>query len=197
MKRKILATILAMSLLIPTTTAFASTGRWIETCNYQNNETEYSYYTDHEGYAKGWKLIDGNYYYFHSYNGKMAHSTIIDGYYINENGACTESIPPVIQAILKHDSAKINSLLANHLTIERGNLYSLATIPDSLPKEEGYFCHIMSEMYGDDGGAYFIPDGKDYIYMIPNQGGLPMYKVQNGVAQKLIIWPDTYDLNWR
>lgn len=197
MKRKILATLLAISLLVPTTTAFASTGKWMETYNYQNKETEWSYYTNGEGYARDWELINCNYYYFYPHNGKMAYSTIIDGYYVNEDGAYAESLPPAIQAILKHDSNFVNNLSANHFIIERGNLYSLVSISGSLPKEEGYFCHITSNNYGDSMGAYFIPDGKDYIYMIPNQGGMPIYKIQNSVAQKIIIWQDTYDRDWR
>lgn len=44
-----------------------------------------SWYTEGNSYATGWRLIDGNWYYFYS-NGYMAHDTIIDGYYLNSNG---------------------------------------------------------------------------------------------------------------
>lgn len=48
-----------------------STGRW---------------YVEGNSYATGWRLIDGNWYYFYS-NGYMASNTKIDGYYLNSIGA--------------------------------------------------------------------------------------------------------------
>lgn len=48
-----------------------STGRW---------------YVEGNSYATGWRLIDGNWYYFYS-NGYMASNTTIDDYYLNYNGA--------------------------------------------------------------------------------------------------------------
>lgn len=47
-----------------------STGRW---------------YSEGNSYATGWRLIDGNWYYFYS-NGYMASNTIIDDYYLNSIG---------------------------------------------------------------------------------------------------------------
>jgi glucan-binding YG repeat protein len=44
-----------------------------------------------EGYLgmmrKGWQRIDGVWYYFYFGDGKMAHDTWIDGYYVNSSGA--------------------------------------------------------------------------------------------------------------
>ncbi|OOM68611.1 hypothetical protein [Clostridium sp. BL-8] len=44
------------------------------------------WYSEGSSYAIGWKLIDGNWYYFYS-NGYMAHDTIIDNCYLNSSGA--------------------------------------------------------------------------------------------------------------
>lgn len=199
MKRKILATLLAISLLVPTTTAFASSKRWEKHYNNLTCGSEY-YYIDNDGdYASGWRLVNGNYYYFYPDNHAMAYSTIVDGYYIDENGTYTESIPSTIRTILKHDSNFVNNLSPfSFNTIRRDNISQRnGIIPGSISNEDGYIYYVNSKEYGDTIYGYFIPDGKDYIYSLPNQGGLPIYKIQNGVAQKLIIWQDTYDLNWR
>jgi hypothetical protein len=50
------------------------------------------WYTEGNSYATGWKLIQGNWYYFNP-DGYMACDTIIDDYYLNADGAWTESIP--------------------------------------------------------------------------------------------------------
>lgn len=45
------------------------------------------WYTEGNSYAKNcWSLIDGKWYYF-DYDGYMLHDIIIDGYYLNSNGA--------------------------------------------------------------------------------------------------------------
>ena len=50
------------------------------------------WYTEGSSYATGWRLIDGNWYYFYS-DGYMAKNTTIDDYYLNSDGAWTTSIP--------------------------------------------------------------------------------------------------------
>lgn len=49
-------------------------------------------YTEGNSYATGWRLIQGNWYYF-DLDGYMACDTIIDDYYLGVNGAWTDSIP--------------------------------------------------------------------------------------------------------
>lgn len=36
---------------------------------------------------KGWQKINGTWYYFYPSDGKMAHNTRINGYYLNSSGA--------------------------------------------------------------------------------------------------------------
>ena len=51
------------------------------------------WYSKGTGYSTGWDLIDNSWYYFNS-DGYMAHNTMIDGYYIDSNGAsvATENV---------------------------------------------------------------------------------------------------------
>ena len=56
------------------------------------------WYTEGNSWATGWKLIDGNWYYFHS-DGYMAHDCWIDTYYLNSNGAWTTSTEDIKEAL--------------------------------------------------------------------------------------------------
>jgi hypothetical protein len=48
------------------------------------------WFTEGNSWAKGWRNIDGSWYYFYS-NGYMAHDTMIDGYYLNSSGVWTDN----------------------------------------------------------------------------------------------------------
>ena len=48
------------------------------------------WYTEGNSWVTGWKLINGNWYYFYS-DGYMAHDCWIGNYYLNEQGAWTNS----------------------------------------------------------------------------------------------------------
>lgn len=50
------------------------------------------WYAEGNSYVTGWRLIDGNWYYFNP-DGYMDCDTIIDDYYLGANGAWTDSIP--------------------------------------------------------------------------------------------------------
>ena len=56
---------------------------------WKSNSTGW-WYTEGSSYATGWRLIDGNWYYFYN-NGYMAYDTTIDGYYLNSSGAWTNN----------------------------------------------------------------------------------------------------------
>lgn len=83
-------------------------------------------------WATGWKLIDGNWYYFDEDMGYMAHDTTIDGYYLNSNGAWTTSVPTgnnqngsltMVEAeklLERHDSDKRLQSTEGLLTTEDG-----------------------------------------------------------------------------
>ena len=49
------------------------------------------WYSEGNSWITGWKLIDGNWYYFYS-DGYMAKDKIVDGCYLNSSGAWSNSI---------------------------------------------------------------------------------------------------------
>lgn len=51
------------------------------------------WYTEGRSYAKGWRLINGKYYYFNPNNGYMLTSSVIDGYYVNKDGVWIDPAP--------------------------------------------------------------------------------------------------------
>lgn len=52
------------------------------------------WYTEGNSYVKGWRPIDGKWYYFYS-NGYMAHDTTIDGYKLGADGTLESNRIPV------------------------------------------------------------------------------------------------------
>lgn len=54
------------------------------------------WYTEGNSWATGWKMIDGNWYYFYS-DGYMAHDCWIGNYYLNSQGAWTLNVPTQTQ----------------------------------------------------------------------------------------------------
>ncbi|MBY6931687.1 1,4-beta-N-acetylmuramidase [Clostridium botulinum] len=50
------------------------------------------WYKEGNSYAKGWRYIDENWYYFYS-NGYMAHDIKIKDYYLNSSGAWSNDVP--------------------------------------------------------------------------------------------------------
>lgn len=67
--------------------AFNSTGA---SATWEQNSKGW-WYTEGNSWATGWKLIDGNWYYFYS-DGYMAKDKTIDGYYLNSSGVWINSI---------------------------------------------------------------------------------------------------------
>lgn len=78
----------AVALLITTISiiAFNSIGA---SAAWEQNSNDWLY-KEGNSWATGWKLIDGNWYYFYS-DGCMAKDKTIDGYYLDSSGICTNS----------------------------------------------------------------------------------------------------------
>ncbi|NAS19439.1 hypothetical protein GND98_016655 [Clostridium butyricum] len=57
--------------------------------SWKQNSTGW-WYAEGNSWATGWKVIDGNWYYFYS-DGYMAHDTTIDGYKLASTGAWTQN----------------------------------------------------------------------------------------------------------
>ena len=79
--KKHLIKILSMGLIAlsaTTLTTFKAEAAW------KQDSTGW-WYTEGDSYAKGWKNIDGKWYFFYD-NGYMAHNTSVDGYVLSANG---------------------------------------------------------------------------------------------------------------
>ena len=87
MKKLKLTKVIASSLIVASVLALNPIGASAE---WKQNYTGW-WYTDGSSWATGWKLIDGNWYYFNS-DGYMAHDTIIDGYKLGSDGAWIQKI---------------------------------------------------------------------------------------------------------
>ena len=88
MKKLKLTKIIASTLIAASVLALNPIGASAE---WKNNSTGW-WYTEGSSWTTGWKLINGNWYYFYS-DGYMAKNTTIDGYYLNSSGAWTNLIP--------------------------------------------------------------------------------------------------------
>ena len=65
------------------------------------------YLFDSNGYMKtGWQYNNGNWYYLYS-SGAMAHSTTIDGYYLNASGAWTNNATSSNSKAIKEGTYKV------------------------------------------------------------------------------------------
>lgn len=113
--KKMIIMLLIVSLLLPTTTAFAYSiqkvsGGYNINFSYDDDgwttKDMFVYYLDHGNMRTGWQYIDSNWYYFNKVgdmlthmwvntsgnwyylntDGKLATSCYVDGYYVDENG---------------------------------------------------------------------------------------------------------------
>ena len=87
-RRLKLTKVIASSLIVASVLALNPIGA---SASWKQNSTGW-WYTEGNYWAKGWRLIDKNWYYFYS-DGYMAKDTTIGGYYLNSSGAWTNSTP--------------------------------------------------------------------------------------------------------
>lgn len=82
------------------------------------------WYTEGNSWATGWRVIDGNWYYFYS-NGYMAHDTTIDGYYLNSNGAWTQDVASQDNKAIKEGTYKVGQdIQAGEYLVKSTSAYS-------------------------------------------------------------------------
>ncbi|WP_294402340.1 cell wall-binding protein [uncultured Clostridium sp.] len=148
-------------------------------------------------YADGWKNIDYSWYYFYKDTNFMAHDTIINGYYINSNGAWTEDMPYAVSQIMKNDLNYINSTLGktawHFYTEENVNFRNLCGDNWTVPDINGDVYWIQDEEV--DIMGYFV-SGND-VYCLGNQGGMDIYKVQCGNVVQSILYNYETSYRWR
>ena len=87
MKKLKLTKVIATSLIVASVLALNPIGisaEWKQDSNGWWN-------TEGNSWSIGWRLIDGNWYYFYS-NGYMAYNTAIDGYTLDSNGVWIQDL---------------------------------------------------------------------------------------------------------
>ncbi|MGN0143905.1 MAG: cell wall-binding protein [Clostridium sp.] len=148
-------------------------------------------------YLDGWRKIDGKIYYFYKDTNFMAHDTIIDGYYINSDGAVTFNIPDGISKIMKMDLEYINSYFNGRgwsfYSEENVNFKVLCDGKWDVPDINGNVYWIQQ---GDmDCIGYFVSG--DDVYVLGNQGGMDIYKVENNKIVMQIPYNSGISYKWR
>jgi len=95
------------------------------------------WYADESSWATGWKLLDGNWYYFNS-DGYMEHDTVVDGCELGSNGAWIQEVVIATvgdEKITKDDLNKEMSKYDAQLKKKYGSDYSTNTnIKDQITK---------------------------------------------------------------
>ena len=155
------------------------------------------YYQDNDSYYTGWKLIDNNWYYFYS-DGYMATNDKIGDYFVNSTGAWTNEITAdeARELIYNEDG---NFLTKEMTPTNYGYFYGFSKLgycyeKDSIdfeawniPDEPAYVFTLTSytrEMDGSIcGGApfciYIVGKESKNVYVIPGQGGMNAYQIQD------------------
>lgn len=148
-------------------------------------------------YLDGWRVIEGKAYYFYKDSNFMAHDTIIDGRYINSDGAATSDIPDGISKIMKIDMDYINKHFNNFrwwFYVENNvNFKELCRGNYNVPDINGNIYWLKDDFM--DYNGYFVSG--DDVYILGNQGGMDIYKIEdNKVVQRIpYILDKSYE--WR
>ena len=163
------------------------------------------YYQDNNSYYTGWKLIDNNWYYFYS-DGYMATNKKIGDYFVNSTGAWTNEITA--------DEAR--ELICN----EDGNFLTIEMTPTeygyskleycyekdsidieawNIPDEPVYVFDLIDygrKMDGsicEDGDLsceYIVGKESKNVYVLPNQGSMSAYQIQDNKKIKTYRYLD-------
>lgn len=158
------------------------------------------WYSDGNSYYTGWKLIDGNWYYFYS-DGYMAINDKIGDYFVNSTGAWTNTITAdeAYQLILNEDSNFItNAFKSGDRFYGEYREYSAENMPYTgkswnIPREPVYEFGLA--VYSSDGSeilydecSYLVGKESKNVYVIPNQGCMDVYQIQDNKKVKTIPW---------
>lgn len=158
------------------------------------------WFADGNSYYTGWKLIDHNWYYFYS-DGYMATNDKIGNYFVNSTGAWTNAITAdeAYQLILNEDGNFItNAFKYGDRFYDGYQEYSAANMPytgDSwnIPREPVY--EFTLEVYSLDGSevlndecGYLVGKESKNVYVIPHQGCMDVYQIQDNKKVKTIPW---------
>jgi glucan-binding YG repeat protein len=133
MKKIKLTKVIASSLIVASILALNPMGANAE---WKQNSTGW-WYADESSWATGWRLLDGNWYYFNS-DGYMAHDTTVDGYKLGSSGAWIQEVILAIigdEKITKEDFDKEMIKYDAQLKQQYGNDYTTnSNVKDQITK---------------------------------------------------------------
>ena len=152
------------------------------------------YYQDNNSYYTGWKLIDGNWYYFYS-DGYMATNKKIGDYFVNSTGAWTNEITAdeARELIYNEDGNFLTKKMTpteygcskleyrygvDYIDIEIWNIPDESVyvfdLIDYGRKMDGSICE-----YGYLAYKYVVGKESKNVYILPNQGSMSAYQIQD------------------
>lgn len=163
------------------------------------------WYTEGNSWATGWKLIDGNWYYFND-NGYMATIENINGYFVNSGGVWTNAITEseARELILKEDSNYISNKSSEWNIVLSAYDSGYGGMPKAwnIPQESCY--SFVAEYHPKDGGDWF--EGNHYlvgkesknVYIIGGNTSLA-YQIKNNQKVKTFksILNGASSIEWR
>ena len=139
------------------------------------------WYEDGNSYYTGWKLIDRNWYYFYP-DGYMAANKKIGDYFVNSSGAWTNEITAseAKSLIFNEDGDYLYSILSNDVFFSDTVIESYAPFSDcyNIPRESMYIFYLDNS-YGYEGETYLVGKNTKNVYIVANQGGCYLYKIQD------------------
>ena len=170
------------------------------------------YYQDNNSYYTGWKLIDNNWYYFYS-DGYMATNKKIGDYFVNSTGAWTNEITAdeARELIYNEDG----NFLTKEMTPTKYGYSKLEYCCEkdsidieawNIPDEPVYVFDLVSygrEMDGsicEDGDLnceYIVGKESKNVYILPNQGSMSAYQIQDNKKIKTYRYLDCKSYEWR
>ena len=156
------------------------------------------YYQDNNSYYTGWKLIDNNWYYFYS-DGYMATNKKIGDYFVNSTGAWTNEITAdeARELIYNEDGNYLTKVMTPteygysklEYCYEKDSIdYEAWNIPDE-PVYVFYLAYCLRE--------YIVGKESKNVYILPGQGGMNAYQIQDNKKIKTYRYLGYKDDEWR
>lgn len=164
--------------------------------DWRQNSTGW-WYTEGHSYAKGWKSINGNWYYFYN-NGHMAKDTTIDGYYLNSSGAWINNCNTNTDAdfVLYQLPPQGKSQMMSYL-IKTNRNGKLLVIDGGVHEDTSYLKKLIIEN-GGKVDTWIIthphPDHIDALTDILNSGDIVINKIYDSLPER--SWLENVDTTY-
>lgn len=167
------------------------------------------WYTEGSSWATGWRLLDGNWYYFNS-DGYMVTNTSIGGYYLNENGAWSSSVSlDEAQKMIEKATEERKQYDSSYRLVYNGVISKNNTYTGDWPGNDGpnlskdKFYNLINtneDMYYFEIPVmdhYFVGKETGRVYYFCPGNGLAVLEVrENGITVKEWYKNKNGDQNW-